>query len=268
MALPTHPGARRRPAPWRRALLAAAAMLGLTASLAAAPTASAAPQAWPTATGTTTLSTTQKVSGTFDGANRRYRWSTDGGQSESQPPIFSLADGATLSNVIIGSPGADGVHCAGSCTLVNVWWEDVGEDAATFKGGTSATYRVSGGGARHAADKVFQHNGGGTLTIENFQVSDFGKLYRSCGNCRTQYKRAVVIRNVTATAPGSLLAGVNQNYGDTANLSGLTIVGDSSRRIKICTRYQGNNTGAEPSTIGSGPYSPHCAYDPAAISYR
>jgi hypothetical protein len=36
---------------------------------------------------------------------------------------------------------------------------------------------------------VFQHNGGGTLTVRNFQVSDFGKLYRSCGNCKTQYKR-------------------------------------------------------------------------------
>ena len=31
-------------------------------------------------------------------------------------------------------PAADGVHCKGSCTLRNVWWQDVGEDAATFKG--------------------------------------------------------------------------------------------------------------------------------------
>jgi hypothetical protein len=33
-----------------------------------------------------------------------------------------------------------------------------------------------------AADKVFQHNGPGTMNISNFYVATFGKLYRSCGN--------------------------------------------------------------------------------------
>ena len=43
--------------------------------------------------------------------------------------IFILEDGATLSNVIIGPNQAEGVHCKGTCTINNVWWEDVCEDA-------------------------------------------------------------------------------------------------------------------------------------------
>ncbi|KAH7694793.1 pectate lyase, partial [Aphelenchoides avenae] len=94
----------------------------------------------------------------------------DGGQGESQKQIFKLEDGAVIRNVIIGSPAADGIHCKGTCTIENVWWEDVGEDAATFKSKVdSSKYTVTGGGARHASDKVFQHNGAGTLTIKNFQ---------------------------------------------------------------------------------------------------
>ncbi len=50
--------------------------------------------------------------------------------------------------MIIGAPAADGVHCKGSCTLQNVWWEEVGEDAATVRGSSSSNvYTVSGGGA-------------------------------------------------------------------------------------------------------------------------
>ena len=69
-------------------------------------------------------------------------------RSEGQDALFELADGATLSNVIIGTPAADGVHCLGTCTLKNVWWQDVGEDAATFKGtSASQTMTIDGGGA-------------------------------------------------------------------------------------------------------------------------
>ncbi|KAI1708043.1 pectate lyase domain-containing protein [Ditylenchus destructor] len=119
----------------------------------------------------------------------------DGSQSETQPPIFELEDGATVKNVILGAPSADGIHCKGSCIIENCWWEDVGEEAATFRGGASATYTVTGGGAKKAADKVFQHDGGGTLTIQNFQVEDFGKLYRSCGNFQHDGGGTLTIQN-------------------------------------------------------------------------
>jgi hypothetical protein len=223
---------------------------------------------WPTPRGDVRVTATRQVSGTFDGGLQRYYGIGDGSQDEDQDPMFVLADGATLRNVIVGAPAGDGVHCSGSCTVVNVWWEDVGEDAATFQGDDSATYTVDGGGARSAEDKVFQHNGGGTLTIRNFQVSDFGRLYRSCGNCSTQHRRTVVVQDVVVTAPGSGLVGINTNYGDTATLSGITIVGDGDRDISICDRYTGNDTGDDPVRTGSGNDGTFCRYDPAAINYR
>jgi hypothetical protein len=225
--------------------------------------------AWPTATGSKPVTATIPVTGTLDGGNVRYFGSGALGgdsQDEGQDPLFKLADGAVLKNVILGAPAADGVHCSGSCTLINVWWENVGEDAATFKGGASAAYTVDGGGARSADDKVFQHNGGGTLTIKNFQVSDFGKLYRSCGNCSTQHKRAVVVQNVIATAPAKSLVGVNANFGDTATLSKVTIVGDKD--LDICVRFTGNNTGKEPTKIGTGPDGVTCKYAESDITFK
>ena len=227
--------------------------------------------AWPTPVGSDQLVTsTIQVSGTLDGGMKRYVGSGplgSGGQNEDQDPIFNLANGAVLKNVILGFPAADGIHCAGTCTLQNVWWEDVGEDAATFLGSSSSyTYLVDGGGARHASDKIFQHNGAGTLTIRNFQANDFGKLYRSCGNCSTQYKRNSVFQNITLTAPGSAVAGINTNYGDTARFTLITIIGNNS--MKVCDKYTGNNTGAEPVKIGTGADGVNCIFSASDITYR
>jgi pectate lyase len=222
---------------------------------------------WPTASGQQQVSSTIKVSGTRDGGMVRYYGISSGDQDESQPPIFQLANGSVLKNVILGTGAGDGIHCLGTCTLQNVWWEDVGEDAATFKGTSSSqTMTVDGGGARKASDKVFQHNGPGTFVIKNFQVVDFGKLYRSCGNCSTQYARTVQVSNVQVTAPGKSLVGINSNLGDKATLSGVTIIGDSSRSISICDEYKGVTSG-EPTKIRSGP-SAACGYSSSSITYR
>jgi hypothetical protein len=247
------------------ALTAGAITTGLSLSAASA-------ASWPTPSGSPqAVSKTIPVSGTTDGGMKRYYGSGDLGsdnQDEDQGPLFELADGATLKNVILGSPAADGVHCLGSCTLRNVWWQDVGEDAATFKGTSpSATYLVVGGGARKADDKVFQHNGAGTLTIRNFQVAEFGKLYRSCGNCDTQYTRHVVISDVRASSPGKVLAGINANYGDTAVISGVTITGGAGS-ITVCERFRGNSGGEEPTALGSGPDGTNCRYSASSITYR
>jgi hypothetical protein len=43
----------------------------------------------------------------------------------------------------------------GSCTIENVWWAAVCEDALTLKKDGDAT--ITGGGATGAKDKVFQH---------------------------------------------------------------------------------------------------------------
>ncbi|MFJ7266829.1 pectate lyase [Streptomyces sp. NPDC099050] len=216
------------------------------------------------------LTATQKVTTVFDGGGRRFvgKGALGGsGQSEKQPAMFELAHGAVLQDVILGNTAADGVHCKGSCTLRNVWWENVGEDAATFKSDSpSQTMTVNGGGARDAADKVFQHNGPGTFVIRNFQVEDFGKLYRSCGNCKTQHSRHLEIDNVRVTAPGKAVAGINSNFGDTAKISRLVIEG-SGHPITVCQRFQGVTRG-EPKPIGSGPDASHCLYTPADVTHR
>ena len=227
------------------------------------------PPGFPTPTGQVDVNGTISVPASgLDGGLRRYCCIGDGSQEESQDPMFDLASGATLANVIIGAPAGDGVHCSGPCTLRNVWWEDVGEDAATFRGSGDPQFLVDGGGARQASDKIFQHNGPGTVTIQNFQANNFGTFYRSCGNCSTQQQRDVVIRNVTLTRPGSRIAGININFGDTARFSGITIINDPNRSMIICQKYIGNNTGAEPTQAGTGADGTNCLYSASDITYR
>jgi hypothetical protein len=140
----------------------------------------------------------------------------------------------------------------------------VGEDAATFRGSSSSqTMTVRCSGARSATDKVFQHNGGGTLTISNFFAENFNKLYRSCGNCSSQYPRHVVLQDLTARM-GQTLVGINTNYMDTADFERITIYG----QMTICERYTGNSTGAEPVRTGTGPDSQYCRYETSDITQR
>ncbi|WP_240670263.1 pectate lyase [Actinoplanes solisilvae] len=221
---------------------------------------------WPSATGSISLSNgTIAVSGTYDGGMKRVCCIGDGGQSESQDPVFDLAAGATLKNVIIGAPAGDGVHCAGNCRLENVWWEDVGEDAATFLGGTN--YYVVGGGAKSGTDKVFQHNRPGTVHISGFYAQSSGKLYRACGNCSSSYQRHVVMDNIWATST-KVLAGINTNWGDTARFTNINILNDSSRSTVICDKYKGVPKGSEPDHIGSGADGVNCLYSASDITWR
>ncbi|CAL9600968.1 pectate lyase [Streptomyces sp. Tu 3180] len=265
---------RRRTAR-KRALIAGFSALGITGAAIVTSTmlsSAGAASAWPADTGDKPVSKTVPVSGVYDGGMKKF-YGTGAlggdGQDEGQDPIFELADGATLKNVVIGTPAADGVHCKGSCTLQNVWWLDVGEDAASFKGkSSSARYQVIGGGARKADDKVLQFNGAGTLTVSGFRVEDFGKLVRSCGNCKTQYKRTVVLSDIDVVAPGKSIVGINTNYGDTATLSKIRVHGDSKKKIKTCTRFQGNDSGKEPKDLGSGPDGKYCKFSASDITYK
>jgi hypothetical protein len=220
--------------------------------------------AWPTATGSASVSGTISVSGTFDGGMKRYCCIGDGSQSESQDPMFELADGATLKNVIIGSPAGDGVHCLGRCTIQNVWWEDVGEDAATFLGTNGDSY-VIGGGARSASDKVFQHNGSGTVHISGFYAQNIGKLYRACGNCTTSHERHVTVDNVLLDK-ASYVVGINTNWGDTAVLTRIVVMNSSS--IHICAEYKGVAKGSEPTYLGDGVNDGKCIFTAADITYK
>ncbi len=214
---------------------------------------------WPAATGEEQVDNTIDVSGTYDGQLKRYISDGlgDGSQEEGQSPLFVVANGGTLKNVIIGAPAADGIHCEGSCTLQNVWWEDVGEDAATFEGSSSSTVvTIDCGGAKHAADKTFQHNGGGTVTIKNFSVEDAGKLYRSCGDCSDMYERHAVLENISAKSVDRL-AGVNIDYDDSATFNNLLI----DAGIVICERYDNDVS------VGTGADPTYCLYDQSDVHY-
>lgn len=157
--------------------------------------------------------------------------------------VFLLEEGGTLQNAIIGKNQREGVYCLGSCTIRNVWWEDVCEDALTAKGDGNVT--VYGGGAFHAEDKVIQHNGLGTVTIEGFYAEDFGKMYASCGNCFRQGQRHVVVRNVVAVN-GTGVVGINKApYRDTATLHNVT-----TKQVKmLCRQSVANSVGGKPLNI-------------------
>lgn len=186
---------------------------------------------------------------TYDGEWKRFDRGEGAcsGQSEGdwEGAVFYLHEGATLKNAIIGKSQAEGVHCTGHCTLEYVWFEDVCEDAISIKNDKAgAESWIIGGGAYHADDKVVQHNGCGTVNIINFYVEDYGKLYRSCGNCDSQCKRNVYIEGVTAKNGGEL-AGINHNFGDTATLKNVCTDTDHP-----CMMYDGCEGGCEPSKYG------------------
>lgn len=225
----------------------------------------------PTPTSKITVSATVQITGTKDYGMQQVCADPNtlgpGDQSENQKAVFMLGANAVLKNVIVGGAGcsaADGVHCeSGSCTLENVWFGDVGEDAISFKGSnTSQVMTIIGGGAFSATDKTIQHNGPGTIKISGFYVNNAGKIYRSCGNCSTQYARHVVLDRVTAKGVKTLV-GLNANYGDTAKLTNIILCGGSAT---ICQRFTGNNTGAEPVSIGSGPDGTNCIYSNSDIT--
>ncbi|HVY26069.1 MAG TPA: pectate lyase [Polyangiaceae bacterium] len=109
---------------------------------------------------------------------------------------------------------------------------------------------------------MIQHNGAGTLYVKNFLVEDFGKLYRSCGNCGTQYTRHVELDTILANGSKSVLAGVNTKYKDSAKFANIF----ADLTMKICERYDGNDTGAEPNSLGSGADGTYCIYSAADIS--
>ena len=170
--------------------------------------------------------------------------SSDCDDGEDQLTVFEVEDGVTVKNLIIagGLPGGNGIVCRGNCTLDHVYWEDVCEDAATnTKDG--ATMILDHVIALHASDKVFQHNakGGSRTIVRNSYIADFGKLWRSCGDCTANGgPRHLVIDNVRVEGVKTSIAGANQNYGDTVTITDLFVKGGydaGDDKPRICTEY-------------------------------
>lgn len=216
--------------------------------------------AMPTFTETVQLTATHVVpAGTvFDGGNKRYNLS-GGSQSEGQPAVFDVQEGGTIRNVIIGPLAADGIHCLGNCTLERVWWEDIGEDAATALGPAGTVMNITCGAAYKGSDKTFQFNGRGEMRISNFYVANSGKLVRSCGDCtgnggpRRIFVNNVITRDVPTTV------GINSNFGDVATIRNLTLNNSGTTKTKICQVYKGVVKGqGSTSALGVEFNTPNC----------
>ncbi|KAK6429324.1 hypothetical protein LTR95_014529 [Oleoguttula sp. CCFEE 5521] len=196
----------------------------------------------------------------------------EGGDADA---VFLVQNGGTLKNVIIGKDQIEGVHCLGSCTIESKQrpglYTDRLIDYLQMSGGpmfarTLCLSRAPGLPSSrvvalvvppitHHLRWIIQNNAASSVTIDGFSASDFGKLYRSCGNCKGNgAKRTVTIKNVKASG-GKVLVGINSNYGDTATISNTCATSVKS----ICDEYQGNSNGAEPKKLSSGP-SNACKY--------
>ncbi|HSD36396.1 MAG TPA: pectate lyase [Rhodocyclaceae bacterium] len=193
------------------------------------------------------------ITGTVDCGGITVGTSCDG-QSESQQAVFNLADGAVLKNVHIrAGGGADGIHCQGNCTLENVVWDGVCEDAATMQGGSGKVMKVIGGSATLADDKVFQHNGkGSTINLSNFQTYQrIQRLWASCGNCSSNGgPRYFIANGVTLNGPVTKPDGtegyvlrLNSNYGDKATVRTMRIKGYTLGHPKVCVQAIGVQPG-------------------------
>jgi pectate lyase len=201
----------------------------------------------------------------FDGAGRRYNLS-GGSQSEGQPPVFRLQHGATIRNVVIGNLASDGIHCEGGCSIQNVWWEDIGEDAATARGPAGTTMQINCGAAFNGDDKTFQHNGRGAVSITNFRANNAGKLYRSCGDCTGNGgPRLVNVSNVRTDGIPTIV-GINKNFGDVATIRNITVNGGSTK-IKVCQVYQGVVKGqGSTSALGVEFETANCNVSPSDVT--
>ncbi|OWY93890.1 Polysaccharide lyase, partial [Phytophthora megakarya] len=141
----------------------------------------------------------------------------------------------------------------------------------SIKGGnTSSVSRVIGGGARYADDKVVQHNGYGTVVIDGFFAQDFGKLYRSCGNCKSNPRqRFLNVTNVYADLtviqaervdPNVSIVMMNENFGDEAVLRNIYVKPGAENYTECASSLGVNKSGARPVILSNGPKNPVCQY--------
>jgi hypothetical protein len=170
------------------------------------------------------------------------------GDSEKQAPVLTLRN-ATVKNLRISATGgADGIHCnSGNCTIENVVWEEICEDAATNNGNTltiiggSAFNSKNGPGGK--PDKVFQQNAKNSTTVikGNFTLlGENGKLWRSCGDCSNNGgPRYLNINGITINSTLDSLAGVNRNYKDVATIRAVKVKNYKAGKPKICEEYKG-----------------------------
>ncbi|HEY4012388.1 MAG TPA: pectate lyase [Polyangiaceae bacterium] len=216
---------------------------------------------WPTAVGSTVnISGTKEITGVYDGKMALHEGNlndcTTGDQS-STTPIMEVADGGTVKNVVFGTHVGDGIHCLGSCTIDNVWFPFICDDAVTMLGGSGKTMTLTNSGFKNARDKTIQHNGdGSTVVIDTVYSNVAGKLYRSCGQgCSSSAKRTAKISNVIAIGVDQV-AGVSTN--DHVTLSNIC----TYQSGQICKTYQPGSETESTAGANGTPEGPdaNCTY--------
>ncbi|KAL3106406.1 hypothetical protein niasHT_018492 [Heterodera trifolii] len=166
-------------------------------------------------------------------------------QNEKLKYMFKLADGVTIENAILDTPGMS-IFCRGSCTLKNIYYKRLCFHAAGFEYddlNQEHTYTVIGGAGMGSPDKYFTQSGKGKSHISGFcGDGPFGKLFCSCGSCPDQVERHVTVSDVKMRGHGLTIVSVNQIFGDSASLSGITLY-DQDNEDKaveyICQIYSG-----------------------------
>nr|ADD82848.1 pectate lyase 1 [Heterodera avenae] len=157
--------------------------------------------------------------------------------------LMVLKDGVTIRNAIFNTPG-NGIYCEGSCTLENIYFQQLCYHAVGFgykDKNMAYTYQILGGAGQGTPDKYFTQSGKGTTIIKSFcGAGKYGKLWCSCGNCPFQTTRNVEIYDTILKGPGLSVVSVNSNYGDEAYISGLTLYGqesESTATAYVCQTY-------------------------------
>ncbi len=82
-----------------------------------------------------------------------------------------------------------------------------------------------------------------------FQASD--KLYRSCSKCDDLIETHVVVVDGVFAEDGSVLVGINTNFGDPAAITN-TCAGNVKT---VCQQFNGNGIRDKTTKLGSGPFT-------------
>lgn len=208
---------------------------------------------WPSNDGTVNLGSGITVGSNevYDGGMAIHEGLLDdcsAGDQDSTDPLIEVENGGTVRNVIMGSRVGDGIHCLGSCTIENVWFPYVCDDAISALGG--GTVNIKNSGFKNARDKTIQHNGTGTVNIDTVYIETAGKLYRSCGDGCSGSSRTATISNVVAIAVDQI-AGVSTN--DTVALSNICV----HRTFSICSIYEPGSSDEVESGVNSSNEGPN-----------
>jgi len=230
---------------------------------------------WPASVGTKSIGSsgiTVAAGQVYDGAMALHDGSLNDcstGDQDSTTAAITVGDGGTVKNVVFGKKIGDGIHCLGSCTIDNVWFPYICDDAITINkdAKSSGTSTISNSGFKGARDKTIQHNGGNsTVDIDNVYVEVAGKLYRSCGSgggCTSGAKHTASISNVIAIGVNQV-AGVSED--DKVTLKNIC----TFRTPSLCHTYKvgGNDDStlsANKTAEGPGPSCSYTAADAHAL---